>query len=227
MTQRTSHGVHRIFNMENTKAKRRRLWRFAAFCASAALLASGLRAQQPAGATVDRGSSQAPTGAPTAEGSASPASPAAPTQPFSLNDFAWLPGEWDGVWGPRMAHQSWSEPHAGTMLGTLQIVEGDKTLVLEMLALVNTPLGVEYRLLHFTPALAPWETSGPAVLPLISIDSKSFVFDNLSEGEPREVVFTRSDPDTYTIRSQIAPPSGDPLNNEIAFHRSKAALPRK
>ena len=122
-----------------------------------------------------------------------------------------------------MAHQFWSDPHAGTMVGTLQIVEGDKTLVLEMVALSNTAVGVEYRLLHFTPALSPWEASGPAVLSLTSMDSKSIVFDNLSEGEPRQVIFTRIGPDTYSARSQIAPPNGDPLSNEITFHRKAAA----
>ena len=86
-----------------------------------------------------------------------------------------------------MAHQLWSEPHAGAMLGTLQIVEGDKTLVVEMVELANTPTGVEYRLLHFTPTLSPWESSDqPAVLSLTSIDSdQKVVFDNPSDGEPR------------------------------------------
>jgi len=113
------------------------------------------------------------------------------------------------------------------MLGTLQIVEGGKTLVVEMVALSNSVAGVEYRLLHFTPALAPWEAAGPAVLSLTSTDSKRFVFDNLSDGQPREVIFARLDPDSYTVRSQISPASGDPLANEIAFHRKKTAPPAK
>ena len=37
----------------------------------------------------------------------------------------------------------------------------------------------------------------------------------------------RSDPDTYSVRSQIAPANSDPLSNEIAFHRKTAAPPAK
>jgi hypothetical protein len=224
MTQRTALGVHRIFVKTISSRQIAPVWKLAA-CALAGLLGSALLAQQPAGAAADRDSAPpAASGAAApqnAEGPALAASPAAAAR-FSLDDLAWLQGEWNGAWGPRMAHQSWSEPHAGTMLGTLQIVEGDKTLVVEMVELTNTPLGVEYRLLHFTPTLAPWEPSGPAVLSLTSIDSEKIVFENLSDGEPREVVLMRSDPDTYSIRSQIAPASGDPLTNEIEFHRKKA-----
>jgi hypothetical protein len=199
------------------------LWRLglACFCALGSLSAVAFAAQQPAVATVDR--SSVPVAVPAVEGAAAVSA----TARFSLKDLDWLSGEWNGAWGPRMAHQFWSEPHAGAMVGTLQIVEGDKTLVMEMVELTNTPTGVEYRLLHFTPTLSPWETSGPAVLSLTSMDSKKIVFDNLSDGEPRQVIFMRSDPDTYSVRSQIAPANADPLSNEIAFHRKLSPLPAK
>ena len=155
------------------------------------------------------------------------ASDSSATPRFSLADLSWLEGEWNGAWGARMAHQVWSAAHDGTMMGTLQIVEAGKTLVIEVVSISNTPAGVEYRLLHFTSALAPWETSGPAVLTLMSIDSKRFVFENQSSGEPRRIIFMRDDTDSYTARSEIEPASGDSLNNEITFHRKVAPLPRK
>jgi hypothetical protein len=138
-----------------------------------------------------------------------------------LGDLAWLQGQWTGIWGPRVTTVVWSAPHAGVILGTLQVVENDKTLVVEFLTIAQTPTGLEYRLLHFTPELAPWEKSGPAVLALLSMDSKKFVFQNQSDGEPQQIVFTRSDPDTFIDRSEILPETGDVQATEITFHRQK------
>jgi hypothetical protein len=154
-----------------------------------------------------------------------PAAADAPSVQFKtpqLSELAWLQGQWIGSWGPRVATIVWSAPHAGVILGTLQIVENDKTLVVEFVTIAQTQTGLEYRLLHFTPALSPWEKSGPAVLALLSMDSKKFVFQNQSDGEPQQIVFTRSDPDTFVDRSEILPESGDPQATEITFHRQKS-----
>jgi hypothetical protein len=147
------------------------------------------------------------------------ATPAA--APITLNDLAWLQGQWSGNWGPRIATQTWSAPRAGTIVGTLQIVENDKTLVVEFVTISETPSGIEYRLLHFTPSLAAWEKSGPGVLALMSMDVKKFVFQNQSDGEPQQIVFMRTDPDTYVDHSEILPEDGDPQSTEITFHRQK------
>jgi hypothetical protein len=142
-------------------------------------------------------------------------------KPTTLADISWLQGQWSGVWGPRIATQSWSAPRAGIMLGTLQIVEDTKTLVLEFVAITETPQGLQYRLLHFTPALDAWENGGPATLSLMSTDSRKFVFQNQTDGEPQQIVLLRGDPDTYTDRSEILPETGEPQATEIVFHRQK------
>jgi hypothetical protein len=143
------------------------------------------------------------------------------TARLSLTDLAWLQGQWAGAWGPRTVTQVWSAPHAGTIVGTLQEVEDDKTLVVELVTLSEEPSGVEYRVLRFTPSLALWEKSGPPILWLMSGDSKKFVFQNQLDGEPQQIVLMRTDPDTYTTRWQILPKTGDPQTNEIEFHRQK------
>lgn len=145
---------------------------------------------------------------------------------MNLTDLAWLQGQWIGAWGPRTATQTWSAPKAGTILGTLQIVADDKTTVVEFVTISQTPKGVVYRLLHFTPSLAPWE-SEPAVLSLMSSDTRKFVFQNQGETQPQQIVLTKVDPDTYVDRSEIAPDSGDPQITEITFHRQKPGAPAK
>lgn len=177
-----------------------------------ATLFSPLRAQQAAGA-----------------GAAGPAGPQEPNQPqaktgspvpkVTVADFAWLAGRWQGAWGSRVAQQVWTAPQGGVMLGTFQLTEGDKTLVLELFTVVEEEEGIKLYIRHFTPSLVAWEKTGPTVLRLQSADAKSIVFVNGVDGQPKQSAITRVDPDTYISRSQIVPEKGDSQVTEITYHR--------
>ncbi len=112
-------------------------------------------------------------------------------------------------------------PRADVMLGTFQLAESDKTLVIELFTLTETPDGIELRIRHFTPSLVPWEKDGATVLRLSSADAKAAVFENPVNGEPKTQSFRRVDADTYTSRSEVMPPQGDPQMAEITFHRAR------
>ncbi len=155
-----------------------------------------------------------------------PASAAAQTKP-TLNDFAWLAGRWQGAWGPRVAQQVWMPPKGGVMLGTFQLVENDTTLVIELFTLVQKPDGIKLYFRHFTPALAPWETSAPTMLNLASSTPKLIEFDNPVDGEPKRAIIRRIDADTYVSRSEIVPEKGDTQIVEITYHRQKQIAPAK
>lgn len=175
-------------------------------------------AQQPTGAgTPATPARQAPQAQPVAP---------APPKP-TLADFAWLAGRWQGTWGPRVAQQVWTAPKAGVMVGTFQLAEGDKTLVLEMFTLVEGPDGIKFILRHFTPTLVAWEKPGPTVLNLASIDSKRAIFENPIDGQPKHAVFTRVGADTYVSRSEIIPEKGEMQVTEITYHRQFDGAPPK
>jgi hypothetical protein len=146
--------------------------------------------------------------------------PAVAAKP-ALTDLAWLEGRWRGDWGSRVAEQSWFAPKAGVMTGLFRLVEGDKTLVLELFTLVEKPEGIDFFFRHFTPELVPWEKSGATVLNLASLDAKKVDFENAVNGQPKRAVLIRVDPDTYTARSEIIPETGDPQVIEITYHRQK------
>jgi len=149
--------------------------------------------------------------------------PAKPT----VGEFAWLAGRWQGTWGPRVAQQVWTTPKAGVMMGTFQLAENDKTLVLELFTMVDGPDGIKFRLRHFTPSLVAWEKPGPTVLDLSSADAKSIVFENPTDGQPKRTSITRVDADTYILKSEVVPEKGDPQTTEITYHRVKDAPPPK
>jgi hypothetical protein len=171
---------------------------------------SGMRGQDAAGA---RGATSS-TGAPR-DPAASPV-----VQP-TLAEFAWLAGRWQGSWGPRTAQQAWLAPKADAMVGTFQVTENGRTLVIELYSLVRTPDGIELHLRHFTPSLVPWEKSGDTVLRLASIDPHTMIFENTANGQPGRQILTRVDADTYISRAEISAENGDGQVVAITFHRQR------
>jgi Domain of unknown function (DUF6265) len=159
----------------------------------------------------------------TSAASPPPASPS-PAKP-TLADFAWLTGRWQGVWGPRIAQQVWTSPKAGVMLGTFQLAENDKTLVLELFTIVEDSDGIKFHLRHFTPSLVAWEKPGPTALNLMNADPKIIAFENPTDGQPKHITITRTDADTYVSRSEIVPQQGETQVTEITYHRQKDAPP--
>ncbi len=113
------------------------------------------------------------------------------------------------------------------MLGTFQLAENDKTLVLELFTLVEEADGIKFDLRHFTPELVAWEKPGPTVLNLASASAKTFVFENPFDGQPKREILTRVDSDTYVARSEIAPDKGDLQATEITYHRQMEGPPPK
>jgi hypothetical protein len=144
-----------------------------------------------------------------------------PAARSKLLDFGWLEGHWQGVWGPRIVEQDWMAPKGGTMLGMFRAVENDKTLVMELFALVETPEKIELRFRHFTPSLMTWEQSGSTILDLDSVDPHRATFENPFDGQPKRVTYARIDADTFVARSEIVPDSGDTQVSEITYHREK------
>ena len=151
----------------------------------------------------------------------------APAQPSVLSQLSWLEGRWRGEWGSRIAEQTWLAAKGGEVAGMFRLVEGEKTLVLELFSLVEKPEGIQFHLRHFTPELMPWEKSDATVLKLETIGAPGAAFVNPLNGEPKRYILKRLDADTYIARSEIEPEQGDPQVIEITFYRQKpsAAAP--
>lgn len=180
-----------------------------------------LRGSSPAAA-------QRPAGAATSKTTAAPKPQSrplsSPSQP-SLAQFSWLAGYWHGEWGPRVAQQIWMAPRSGAMVGAFQLSEDGKTLVIELFTITSTPNGLELRVRRFTPSLTPWP--GPAVLRLKSADSKSIVFENADNGQPKSWLMKRTDADTFVQTFEITSQKGTQRIAEITYHRASATAPGK
>lgn len=145
----------------------------------------------------------------------------------ALAGFAWLAGSWQGQWGPRVAQQVWMPAQSGTMVGVFQLSENTKTLVVELYSIVSTPRGIELRVRHFTPSLIPWpaDKSGAALLNLKSIDSKSILFENANDGQPKSWLMTRTGPDAFVQKFEIVSKKDQHQVDQIVYHRQPASTP--
>lgn len=155
----------------------------------------------------------------------SPVTSAPPASKPTLDQFAWLAGRWQGKWGPRIAHEVWMPPQSGVMVGVFQLTEDNRTLVIEVYTMVATPDGIELRVRHFTPTLTPWEKGGPSLLKLMTYDSKSFLFVNQDNGQPKHWLMKRTAPGTYVARFEIVPEKGQLQSAEIVYHRQGNSAP--
>lgn len=115
-----------------------------------------------------------------------------PTEPISapIEALAWLSGRWVGTNGADRIEETWSDPHAGMLLGMFRWHRGWAPRFYELLAVEPGQAGPEFRIKHFDPGLRGWEERDEAVtLDLVSIAQDEAVF--RKRGEQRWMVYRR------------------------------------
>jgi len=139
----------------------------------------------------------------------------------TLTDFAWLAGGWEGHLGPMTAEQQWMAPRNGTMQGFFRLTDAEKTLVIELFTIRETPAGIEFYFRHFSPELKPREEKEAYHLNLTKSESGIFRFDNPAVNQLRDALLTRVDGDTYISHGDITDADGKPDAIEVIYHRVK------
>ncbi len=143
----------------------------------------------------------------------------------TVADFAWLEGRWQGKLGMATTEIIYSAPSADGIMGMFRLVEGDRTVMLEFLALRQTEEGIEMRVRHFDPALAPMEKEDALVLKLVSYDDAGAVFENAVHTRPKTARYIRVGPDTHIARSLIINDKGEERTIEVTWQRLRDAAP--
>lgn len=153
--------------------------------------------------------------------------PPAPQKSAALADFAWLAGRWEGKLGAPnsekqlIAEQEWMVPKNGTMQGFFRLTDNEKTIVIELFTLRETPEGIVMYFRHFSTELKPWEEAEAYHLDLTKSDATTFRFDNPVVNQLKDVILTHSDVDTYTSHGDITDADGKPKAIEVTYHRLK------
>jgi hypothetical protein len=139
----------------------------------------------------------------------------------TLADFSWLAGRWEGKLGPMTAEQDWMAAKNGTMQGFFRLTDAEKTIVIELFTLRETPEGVVMYFRHFSTELKPWEEKEAYHLILAKSESGVFRFDNPVVNQLKDAILTHSDADTYISHGDITDGDGKPKAIEVTYHRVK------
>jgi len=145
----------------------------------------------------------------------------------TLADFAWLAGRWEGKFGPgpaekqMTAEQQWMAPKNGTMLGLFRLTDKEKTVVIEVFTIRETPEGIVFYFRHFSPELKPWEDADAYHLNLTKSDATTFRFDNPVVNQLKDAILTHTANDTYISHGDVTGADGKPTVIEVTYQRVK------
>ena len=75
----------------------------------------------------------------------------------TLDDVAWLVGNWSGEAFGASFEEHWNPPSAGSMIGFFKLLDGDDVSFYELLLLVEEEGSLSLKVKHFNPDFSAWE----------------------------------------------------------------------
>lgn len=135
---------------------------------------------------------QSPTG--SAIGSAPPAA-------ATIEQVAFIAGQWTGTLGDRHIEQHWMAPHGTSMVAAYRNVQGTEPKLYELLAIEQEGAGLVLRIKHFGPGagLAGRQPQGESIdHRLVKVEGQTAVFEGTG-ANPNRVIFTRTRADALDI----------------------------
>jgi hypothetical protein len=137
-----------------------------------------------------------------------------------------------GTWTGRLATGSgvitvaFAAPDAGLMTGVMHLADRDTIRVVELISLVDTPLGPELRFRHFSSTLDAYEPTFKQAMRQRSHTADHDVFENqvafdkaLMSTYPRTTTFIRRGRDEFVGRSDVLDDAGKPGIIEVTYRR--------
>jgi hypothetical protein len=133
-------------------------------------------------------------------GSLSQAPPARPAPASAtLQQLAWLSGEWTGTRGRASIEERWTPAAGGAMLATSRTIANDRLVAFEFLRIVERDGGLVY--------IAQPNGRPPTEFVLTKIDAGSATFENPSHDFPKAIRYTRRE--DGTLEATISGANGE------------------
>jgi len=107
----------------------------------------------------------------------------AASPPATLDQIAWLAGNWEGTGLGGESHESWLPPVHGQMAGVFHQSSEGELQFYEILQFVERDGSLVLRLKHFNRDLSGWEdnSAGSAIeFPLVAIEDNAAYFSGLT-----------------------------------------------
>lgn len=129
----------------------------------------------------------AQTAAPAAIGST-------PAASATIQQVAFIAGQWRGTMGDRIIEQHWMAPLGPSMIAMFRNVQGTNPQLYEILAIEQEGSGLMLRIKHFNPGpgLAGRQPQGEAIEHrLVKVEGQTAVFEGTGQN-PNRVIFKRT-----------------------------------
>ncbi|NIJ38647.1 hypothetical protein FHR22_003371 [Sphingopyxis panaciterrae] len=107
----------------------------------------------------------------------------------SVDDLAWLAGEWTSDAGGRWTEEDWTRPRGGVMLGTSRSGRGAELREFEFLRIAVVDGAPAY--------IAQPGGGAPVTFPLVGHEAARATFENAAHDYPQRIAYARSG-DTLT-----------------------------
>jgi hypothetical protein len=128
----------------------------------------------------------------------------------TLDDVAWLVGNWSGEAFGQTFEEHWNPPSGGSMIGFFKLMNGDEVSFYELLLLVEEEGSLSLKVKHFNPDFTAWEDKQDYVdFRYIMSDDNAVHFSGIS--------FYRVDDDNMI--AYIVFRSGDDIREEKLVYR--------
>ncbi len=99
----------------------------------------------------------------------------------SLNDAAWISGNWKGEAFGGTTEENWSTPSGDSMMATFKLIVNNKVEFYEIEIIRKVKESLILQLKHFSGDLKGWETKDETVdFPLVEISDRSIYFDGMT-----------------------------------------------
>ena len=135
---------------------------------------------------------------------------AATTQPtpYTIDDLAFMAGQWRGSVGEDTAEEHWTHPASGNLMGMFRWIAADGSInLLEMLSITEQDSTLYLRLIHYDTKLATAEDE-PLTFKLASLKDRVVRFEPLNAGALEAITYDRSTPDKFGITVSFTADSG-------------------
>ena len=98
----------------------------------------------------------------------------------SIDDIAWIAGNWQGEALGGKFEETWNKPFGGTMMGMFKLVQNDKVVFYELCTIAPKDDSFVLRIKHFHADMKGWEAQNESMeFPLVSASKTEVKFDGI------------------------------------------------
>ena len=102
------------------------------------------------------------------------------TQTATINDVAWIAGNWQGEAMGGQFEETWNKPSGGTMMGMFKLIQKGNVAFYELCTIVEKENSLVLRIKHFNHDMSGWEEKDKCMeFPLVSANENEAKFDGL------------------------------------------------